>query len=343
MSRLGHADLTAVLDFAGTARSFPDLPAFREGVLPGLGALVPCDLVGYNEVDTTGGESTVLLDRPENMLDGVEDTLARLAHQHPLILRQASGRNATAAISDFLTQAEFHRLELYEEIYRRLGAEDQMAFGLPGDVVIGVAFNRDRRNFSDRDRAVLEAVRPHMADAYRQTRARERAAALVTALTTGVERAGGAVVALTRQGAIDDAGPAARHLLAAYGGPGLPPAPVQRWLAGDPAAAPLELAGAGGLLSITHFCQGDTTILLLEERRSGPDPMRLRALGLTRREAEVLGLVAMGRDNRQIADTLVVSPATVRKHLERIYTKLGVHTRTEAAARAHGAPAPDPG
>ena len=210
-------------------------------------------------------------------------------------------------------------------------------------MVVGVAFNRDRRSFSERDRAVLEAVRPHMADAYRETRARERASALVAALTDGVERAGGAVVALTRQGAVDDAGPAARHLLAAYGGPGLPPAPVRRWLDGDPAAAPLELAGQSGVLCVTHFGQGDTTILLLEEKRSGPDPARLRALGLTRREGEVLALVAMGRDNGQIAGALVVSPATVRKHLERIYAKLGVHTRTEAAARAHGAPAPDPG
>lgn len=82
---------------------------------------------------------------------------------------------------------------------------------------------------------------------------------------------------------------------------------------------------------------------MLEEHRSGPDATRLRELGLTRREAEVLELVAIGRTNAQIADVLVVSPATVRKHLEKIYAKLGVHSRTEAAARAHGSPAADPG
>ena len=57
----------------------------------------------------------------------------------------------------------------------------------------------------------------------------------------------------------------------------------------------------------------------------------------------MLALVAMGRDNAQIADALVISQATQRKHLERIYTKLGVHTRTEVVARAHGAPAPESG
>ena len=151
------------------------------------------------------------------------------------------------------------------------------------------------------------------------------------------------MVALTRQGAVDDAGPAARHLLAAYGGPGLPPAPVRRWLAGDPAAAPLELAGRRGVLSVTHFRQGDTTILLLEEIALGPRPRAAARAGPDPARRRGAGAGGDGRDNAQIADALVISPATVRKHLERIYAKLGVHTRTEAAARAHGAPAPDPG
>lgn len=335
MPRLGHADLTAVLDFVGTAHSFPDLPAFRAGVVPGLAELIPCDLVGYNEVDTRNGTSTVLLDRPEVGFDGVEGEIGRLAHEHPLIRRQAAGRAETASISDFLTGAEFHRLELYQDVYRRLGAEDQMAFGLPGDVVVGVAFNRGRRSFTARDRDVLEAIRPHMAAALGETRARERAAALVAALMDGVERAGGAVVVLDSTGGIEQADAAARHLLAAYAGPGLPPEPVAAWLAEAPGSAPLELAGDRGTLTISHSRRGDTAVLLLEERRSGPDAARLRSLGLTRREAEVLCLVAIGRTNGQIAEALVISQGTVRKHLERVYGKLGVHSRTEAAARAH--------
>ncbi|HEX5908846.1 MAG TPA: hypothetical protein VFY44_00035, partial [Thermoleophilaceae bacterium] len=127
MTRLGHADMDAVLDFVGEARSFTTLPAFREGILPGLRRLVPCDLVGYNEVDTRSGRSLVLLDEPERQLEDIEATLPRLAHQHPLIKLQASGRHETAAISDFLSARQFHRLELYDEIYRKLGAEDQIA------------------------------------------------------------------------------------------------------------------------------------------------------------------------------------------------------------------------
>jgi DNA-binding CsgD family transcriptional regulator len=56
--------------------------------------------------------------------------------------------------------------------------------------------------------------------------------------------------------------------------------------------------------------------------------------GLTEREAEILGWVARGKTNHEIAEVLVVSPHTVRKHLENVYAKLGVHTRTAAVARA---------
>jgi DNA-binding CsgD family transcriptional regulator len=54
---------------------------------------------------------------------------------------------------------------------------------------------------------------------------------------------------------------------------------------------------------------------------------------LTEREAEVLGLVALGLTNGEIAARLVVSRTTVRTHLENIFGKLDVHTRTAAVAR----------
>lgn len=53
---------------------------------------------------------------------------------------------------------------------------------------------------------------------------------------------------------------------------------------------------------------------------------------LSRREREVLHLVADGKTNDEVAQQLWLSPNTVRKHLENIYAKLGVHTRTAAVA-----------
>jgi DNA-binding NarL/FixJ family response regulator len=56
--------------------------------------------------------------------------------------------------------------------------------------------------------------------------------------------------------------------------------------------------------------------------------------GLTVREAEVLRLVAAGKTNREIAAELVLSERTVARHLDNIFSKLGVGTRTAAATFA---------
>lgn len=63
-------------------------------------------------------------------------------------------------------------------------------------------------------------------------------------------------------------------------------------------------------------------------------PFDRAAAPLTAREREVLDWVAAGKTNRDIAAILGASPRTVEKHLERIYEKLGVETRTAAVVRA---------
>jgi DNA-binding CsgD family transcriptional regulator len=59
----------------------------------------------------------------------------------------------------------------------------------------------------------------------------------------------------------------------------------------------------------------------------------LDELGLTARAQQILAWVARGKTNPEIAEILWITPSTVRKHLENVYAKLGVRTRTAAAAR----------
>jgi DNA-binding NarL/FixJ family response regulator len=89
-----------------------------------------------------------------------------------------------------------------------------------------------------------------------------------------------------------------------------------------------------GLIS-TQIQATDLSVAILDEVASGisnqADPV---AGGLTRRELEVLGLIAAGRTNREIAEALFVSHRTATTHVTNILAKLGVTTRTEATALA---------
>lgn len=72
----------------------------------------------------------------------------------------------------------------------------------------------------------------------------------------------------------------------------------------------------------------DHATLFLEEQRQSVEAGRL-----TRRELQVLELVAQGKSNAEIAAILWVTRSTVRKHLEHVYEKLEVNSRTAAVAR----------
>jgi len=346
MIQLPARDLHAALAFVDEAHCFADLESFRGGILPGLEKLVPCDLVGYNEVDPGGGNALVVT-HPDPPLEFAGEVLSRLAHQHPLIMAQADGDDRTHKISDFLSSREFHALELYEDLYRHLDAEDQIAFGLPGPMVIGIAMNRDRRSFSERDRALLELLRPHLAHAHARLRERARLSELIAVLERGLEESETAVLALGTDGAIVSAGGAALDLLRAYfpaaGGSALP-AEVAEWLRGAPgqSPAPLVVAGDRGRLTVREAAaDSPRSLLVLEEERTATAE-ELRSLGLTRRQGEVLHLLARGAGTERIAAELFISPQTVRKHLEHIYRRLGVHTREAAVEAARKAVGPSP-
>jgi len=72
---------------------------------------------------------------------------------------------------------------------------------------------------------------------------------------------------------------------------------------------------------------------LMRRRRLEGEAMR-RIATLTRRERQVLSLLAEGGNKESIARTLVISPETARTHIHNVLTKLGVHSRLEAASFA---------
>ncbi len=79
----------------------------------------------------------------------------------------------------------------------------------------------------------------------------------------------------------------------------------------------------------------DEFLFRIAEAHTGSEEERLqRMLRLTSREAEILAWISRGKTNRDVGEILSISPRTVNKHLEQVFTKLGVENRAAATARA---------
>jgi DNA-binding CsgD family transcriptional regulator len=171
-----------------------------------------------------------------------------------------------------------------------------------------------------------------------RVQARQLVATLVYALEAGLEHAGRAVVMLDPSGGVMHAGTVARALLDSYF-PGSDLARLPRLIARrlDRLEDPLTIRSPRGRLVVRRIDLDDRAVdvLLLEEHRDCVLDMRsLRRLGLTARQAQILGLVARGRQTEEIADELRISPRTVNKHVERVRSCLGVSSRGAAVAEA---------
>ncbi|WP_419758955.1 response regulator [Acidisoma sp.] len=174
---------------------------------------------------------------------------------------------------------------------------------------------------------VVARIRVHLTGA-RRTRSAQAA----------LDTAGRYLLATDTEGALVWATPQAAALLAGCGEIACPWVP--EWLAEPAEAVPGQIAAAVGEARVLQFIYvgrmaPDEVLFRIMETRSSTEEARLRErLGLTVREAEVLLWIGHGKGTRDIAEILGMSPRTVQKHLEQIYSKLGVENRAAAAAIA---------
>ncbi|RIX49669.1 MAG: response regulator [Rhodocyclales bacterium GT-UBC] len=180
---------------------------------------------------------------------------------------------------------------------------------------------------------VLARIAAHMQNARQMKQARTALDAFGQA-TVAVRAADGKLVWQT---------PLARKLLGEYFEAVDDQAPdtLLKWIADahrarregrDPAAL-LLAAGSRRLLASFHDQTGDDEwlVVLREENDASAIESLIAAFRLTQREAEVLYWVVQGKTSNDIGEILGNSPRTVNKHLEHVFEKLGVETRTAAA------------
>jgi DNA-binding CsgD family transcriptional regulator len=257
LQALTSRDLRAALDTLHTiGEASASVDGFARQGVASLKCLVAAELTTLSICNLDSGRRSVISDVPGAIARREIDAFDRHFHEHPLVCDHGRNPRAeTRRISDLVPAAEFQRSALFNDYYRPIRIDHAMAAPIHVDRthLVSFVFNRAKRDFADRDRACLEAIRPHLGSLYRLSREMDSARAAW----------------------------------------GVPPA-VQNPPGGE---------------------------------------------ALTDREREVLQWLSSGKTDRDIAQILAISPRTVHKHLQRIYEKLGVETRTAAVMRALSVPA----
>jgi DNA-binding CsgD family transcriptional regulator len=316
---------------------------FPARILASMQQLLSADSFAYNEF---APGHFVAMTKP---IDFSPDLMAAFtAHigEHPslaYILR--TGSDEPLMFSDFLSLREFRNTGIYREFFGELGIERQIGgvFNTTG-LKVGYSFNRGGEAFNEEDRLLVRLFSSHLSRARRNSE-------LWSAGTRdpGAGNGGSVVIGIDREGRQKEITEAGRRLICAYfpntANNGLPET-IARWMlsqresltrCGDAPVPvqPLCVESPHGRLTI-HYSPADITgmqYLLLQEKPA-PSAQRLRSLGLTSRESEVLYWVSQGKRNEEIAIIVGSAVRTVAKHVEHIFAKLGVETRAAAGAVA---------
>jgi DNA-binding CsgD family transcriptional regulator len=316
-------DAVRVLRFVAEMECAGGDEPFTGELLVELGNLVSADWIAYTEVDWVRRRHLVEVERPGKRYDVAdwEQLSWNIADVHPTYRAQQHGRHLGAhKVSDFFSRTDFRRSRLYEWLQLH-EVDHMMNLTIPSPPWNAKALLLDRgrgsRDFSERDRHVLDLLQPHFARLLHAARTRRLLRSALAELERGASEASHGVVLLGSSNQIEFATPSARRLLRRYFRSERPRA-VAEWLEG-PEGPLVRMQDARRL---TIRLAGEA--LVLEERNTETE--------LTLREREVLSWVARGKTNPEIAELLWVAPGTVRKHLENVYAKLGVNTRTAAVA-----------
>jgi DNA-binding CsgD family transcriptional regulator len=187
MARLTGSDYRVALDLLRHAGAVEGPDPFPEDVLVRHRQLVPCDVVAYHE-GNAGDPALVFTGEPR----GEMTAAVRAAHRRYWDEDPLAPAPGARKYSDFYSRRRFHELGIYTEVSRPLGVEDRFRLWLApgGEGNARLEFDRGDRNFRERDRDVLDLLRPHLEQLRR--RATERRsnglASVRAARLTGRER-----------------------------------------------------------------------------------------------------------------------------------------------------------
>lgn len=363
--RFTGQDFADVLDFVRDLHDQSELADFADRTMSSLLGIISADRIIYGDFDIErqaarlSMQPSVVRDQDgtvDGVLNGALSGLQQNFSTHPLYryyLQTGDGR--AHKTSQVMTKSQFQRYGRSDEFARQLGARFQMGIFFTGGpaVVTTVLLTRNRRDFSERECALLSTLYPHLVQAFRNTASLNRISRDMDELVEMLEGPTSSVIVLAGNGCVKRWTEQARTWIAHYCRTPFPaeenrlPDCFGEWYRRQlslvaqetPSPSPrdpLVVDKHGRQITVQlipdHF--RDEHLLLLNEKRRDSSWNSLAEYGLTPRESEVLAWVAKGKTNAEVGVILQLSGRTVQKHLEHIYQKLGVGTRTTATVRA---------
>lgn len=351
MEHLTGKDLRRLSEFLRDLYQLRSHDEFTTHLIAASPSITEGEFTTYNEFHSNGKEGVVKSDQIPHISNPgyYASIINQYADQHPFLPHLQRTKDGRARMfSDFLSTREFRKTSLYQEFYKPLQIPYIAVMSLAGNRHTSITISRHRsgREFNEKTRTILNAIRPHLSQAFKNAMAVTDTHTQFGMTSPETEEAHTAVLAVTPNGRIKWATPRAYSLIREYclqNGVGMDwLAPnLREWLIYQQKQldSPKEVATPVSLLNITHgdrklsirlIRNGCQSLLFLEEQRSMIDNKRLYVLGLSKRETEILGWVTKGKTNPEIGTILGISPRTVQKHLERIYGHLGVENRHAA-------------
>jgi DNA-binding CsgD family transcriptional regulator len=345
MSAISHRDYEAVLAAVGRLYECERLTEFPRLALTETLVLVGADSGIFNYVAPSVPVVNAVSWPHIETLDQGSRIMAKHLPEHPVLKHfLVTGDKGAYKISDFLSVREYHALDLYQNLFRAAAFEDQFTIKLfaPGAEMVAISLARDRCSFTERDRQVLNLLRPYVAKAYRHV---ERNGLLHRSLARRPDTASelrSTSVQLNTEDRPINYGPEARQWIRHFF-PEHPrrssrlPDAVNAWLrrvlTGRRDALVQERDGQRLRLSLYPGWSEAARILVLGLETLPTTAQGATMHGLSGREIEVLLQVEQGRTNDETAAALGISPFTVRHHLEHVFEKLHVPSRTAAVTQ----------
>jgi DNA-binding CsgD family transcriptional regulator len=337
-----------LLSAVETIYGISSLAQYPSGIYSALKEILPCDTMCYNEIALPDLLKSWIME-PAEALPGrlLKESFLRHYTEHPVFLHYTrSGDLNSYRISDFLSRQQFHNSTLYNEYYRKASVEYQLAtcFLLSPKLMVGITLDRHCTDFSEEDRLFLDLLRPHLVQAYYNVEKLE--------LMKGIIGTGGKeLLFVSRTGQVGLASDDAWRMISKYFNVKhfrhYLPDVLNSWIVHERARlddiddvpstlAPLVVSKDNQKLIISFLWGGRSAgqdIILIEEESELITTGLLVGTQLTDREYDILAFLSQGKTNSEIGQALSISPLTVKKHLEHIYSKLGVHSRSAAVAR----------